>query len=228
MKSNVRRFYYLDPSGIQSLYNQLAEYTEKGYKEIKQDKKSHNQLGAIKSKITGGIFGISSEATGSENQEYGVISERMMEKGIEQKLVAVEKFLYKHGDLLELDNVKQIVKISPEKLPTFIRGMLPFFTPLKKSTLNVVDEANKNQFIELELDQKGIGDSLWLHILMGCSISKIDGVHKADNGKYYLGQTGHFAIILRAYAKNGGLFGFFGYLQKTGDNLYIKPFAIWV
>jgi len=72
------------------------------------------------------------------------------------------------------------------------------------------------------------GYSLWPHIMLGGSLSKFEGTRDTGDGTYTLGRTSHLAILLRCIEQDGTALNIVGHIERTGSNLYIKPYAIWL
>jgi hypothetical protein len=229
MVTELRHFYYLDSTGIHRLYNQLNEYNEKERRIKKQDNKSTSGKGNFISTISAGIFGLKGEGEKAHSQGSERITEKVLVKETEQELKKVEEYLDNQNSLLEVNNVKVLANIPVKRLPIFIRGSLPIIIPPPTSTSDIVKDVIKSQMVRFEIDQSALSEeySIWPHILMGGSLCKFESARDAGDGTCTLGYTSHLAVILRGFQQGGGSFGVFGHVEKTGSNLYIKPYAIW-
>jgi hypothetical protein len=226
MTQELRRFIYLDPEGIRSLYAQLSEFSERERRASEQKKKSTSGKGQLNLKVIAGLFGGSAETELTQSRDSEVLTERKLIKEDEQKLVEIETALSERGSLLEVNTINILAYISVDRLPAFIRGRLPLTTRgfYDKDTVKEVMDSQTVTF-RLYITDKSC---LWPLISMGGSLSKFIGVDVRENGTAIMGYTSHLAIMLRALESEPHDLGVLGQIHKTGSSLYIKPYAIWM
>lgn len=231
--AKLRNFIYLDSKGIESLHAQLSELSEKERRTSEQENKSTSGKGKLVLNIIMGIFGGGGETELTQTRGSEAVTERILFKTDEQKLTDIENALSKEDSKEEFNIVtaEDLAKMPAESCPIFIKGDLPFTTSKSYGT-DIIEEINKTQNITFELDQKSPSGvfSIWGRILMGGSLIKFGGTgntvfNSAQNGR--IGEVGHLAIALRCMSEESKKLGVFGFIQKAGSNLYIKPYAIW-
>lgn len=230
MNDKLRRFLYVDSIGISSLYSQLSEFYEKERRVATHEKKATSGKGRFSTKFFVGIFGGSGEVESTHTRGLESQTEQILTKEAEQKLIEVESSLSKLGDLIEVNSVRILAQIASDKLPIFIKGILPVTIQTFQHSSNIIDEVIKSQTVALELDESSLAEgwALWPHILMGGSLSKFVGSRDIGNGTYTIGYTSHLAVLLRSILHCSANIGIFGHIQQTAKNLYIKSYALWL
>ena len=226
MTQELRRFIYMDSEGIRSLYAQLSKLSERERRASEQKKKSTSGKGQLNLKVIAGLFGGSAETELTQTRNSEVLTERILIKEDEQKLVEIESALSEKGSLLEANTVNILAYIPIDHLPAFIRGRL-LLTTRGFYDKDIVKEVLDSQTVTFRLD---ITDKfcLWPLIRMGGSLSKFTGAGVKENGTAIMGYTSHLAILLRALETDPLYLGVLGQIHKTGSSLYIKPYAIWM
>lgn len=231
--AKLRNFIYLDSKGIESLHAQLSELSEKERHTSEQENKSTSGKGRLALNIIMGIFGGGGETELTHTRGSEAVTERILFKTDEQKLADIENALSKKDSTedFKIVTADSLVKMTAESFPIFIKGDLHFTTSKSYGT-DIIEEINKTQNITFELDQKSPSGvfSIWERILVGGSLIKFGGTgntvwEAAQNGR--IGNTSHLAITLRCMSEESKKLGVFGFIQKAGSNLYIKPYAIW-
>ena len=226
MTQELRRFIYLDSEGISSLYAQLSELSEIERRASEQKKKSTSGKGLLRLKVFTGLFGGSAETELTQTRDSEALTERILIKKDEQKLVGIETALSEKGSLLDVNKVSVLAHIPVDNLPTFIRGELPLTTKGLYDK-DIIKKVIDSQTVTFRLDIKDEFCS-WPLIHMGGSLSKFMGVRVRENGTAIMGLTSHLAIILRAIESESINLGVLGQIHKNGSDLYIKPYAIWM
>ncbi len=137
------------------------------------------------------------------------------------------------GEMEKDLRVGDLALMAPDVLPVLFTGVFPFTARHVATPATIIDTINQNQMIDLELYQEGLRASVWPHIRMGASLRKFvdyrkHGLSDAEDGGIFLRPTSHLGVFLSPAAKSSIELGVFGHVSKTADDLYIKPYAIWL